>query len=117
IVAINKIDKPEANPDRVKQELADRGLLWEGWGGETVMVEVSAKKHQGLKELLELIILSADLLELKANPTRLASGVVLEAILDRGRGSVATLLVQQGTMRVSDPFIVGEVFGRVRAMF
>ena len=117
IVAINKIDKPEANPDRVKQELADRGLLWEGWGGETVMVEVSAKKKQGLETLLELIILSADLLELKANPDRLASGVVLEAKLDRGRGSVATLLVQQGTMRIGDPFIVGEVFGRVRAMF
>ncbi len=117
IVAINKVDKAEANPDRVKQGLADRGLLWEGWGGDTVMVEVSAKQRTGLKELLELIILSADLLELKANPDRLASGVVLEAKLDRGRGSVATLLVQQGTMKVGDPFIVGEVFGRVRAMF
>jgi translation initiation factor IF-2 len=117
IVAINKIDKPEANPDRVKQELANRGLQWEGWGGDTVMVEVSAKKHQNLDTLLELIILSSDLLELKANPDRLASGVVLEAKLDRGRGSVATVLVQQGTLKVGDPFIVGEVFGRVRAMF
>jgi translation initiation factor IF-2 len=117
IVAINKIDKPEANPDRVKQELANRGLQWEGWGGDTVMVEVSAKKKQNLDSLLELIILSSDLLELKANPDRLASGVVLEAKLDRGRGSVATVLVQQGTMKVGDPFIVGEVFGRVRAMF
>ncbi|MBI3651779.1 MAG: translation initiation factor IF-2 [Acidobacteria bacterium] len=117
IVAINKIDKPEANPDRVKQELATRGLQWEGWGGDTVMVEVSAKKKQNLDALLELIILSSDLLELKANPDRLASGVVLESKLDRGRGSVATVLVQQGTMRVGDPFIVGEVFGRVRAMF
>ncbi len=117
IVAINKIDKPEANPDRVKQELATRGLQWEGWGGDTVMVEVSAKKHQNLDSLLELIILSSDLLELKANPARLASGVVLEAKLDRGRGSVATVLVQQGTLKVGDPFIVGEVFGRVRAMF
>jgi translation initiation factor IF-2 len=117
IVAINKIDKPEANPDRVKQELATRGLQWEGWGGDTVMVEVSAKKQQNLDSLLELIILSSDLLELKANPDRLASGVVLEAKLDRGRGSVATVLVQQGTLKVGDPFIVGEVFGRVRAMF
>ena len=117
IVAINKVDKPEANPDRVKQELATRGLQWEGWGGDTVMVEVSAKKHQNLDSLLELIILSSDLLELKANPDRLASGVVLEAKLDRGRGSVATVLVQQGTLKVGDPFIVGEVFGRVRAMF
>jgi translation initiation factor IF-2 len=117
IVAINKIDKPEANPDRVKQELATRGLQWEGWGGDTVMVEVSAKQKHNLDSLLELIILSSDLLELKANPDRLASGVVLEAKLDRGRGSVATVLVQQGTMKVGDPFIVGEVFGRVRAMF
>jgi translation initiation factor IF-2 len=117
IVAINKIDKPEANPDRVKQELATRGLQWEGWGGDTVMVEVSAKKRQNLDTLLELIILSSDLLELKANPDRLASGVVLESKLDRGRGSVATVLVQQGTLKVGDPFIVGEVFGRVRAMF
>jgi translation initiation factor IF-2 len=117
VVAINKIDKPDAQPDRVKQELSDRGLLWEGWGGDTVMVEVSAKKQQNLDSLLEMIILNADLLELKANPDRLASGVVLEAKLDRGRGPVATVLVQQGSLRVGDPFIVGQVFGRVRAMF
>ena len=117
IVAINKIDKAEANPDRVKQELANRGLQWEGWGGDTVMVEVSAKQKQNLDSLLEMIILSADLLELKGNPDRLASGVVLEAKLDRGRGSVATVLVQQGSLKVGDPYIVGEVFGRVRAMF
>ncbi|HET8677878.1 MAG TPA: translation initiation factor IF-2 N-terminal domain-containing protein, partial [Blastocatellia bacterium] len=92
VVAINKVDKPDAQPDRVKQELSDRGLLWEGWGGDTVMVEVSAKKQQNLDSLLEMIILNADLLELKANPDRLASGVVLEAKLDRGRGPVATVL-------------------------
>ncbi|HJQ70171.1 MAG TPA: translation initiation factor IF-2 [Blastocatellia bacterium] len=117
VVAINKVDKPDAQPDRVKQELSDRGLLWEGWGGDTVMVEVSAKRQQNLDSLLEMITLNADLLELKSNPDRLASGVVLEAKLDRGRGPVATVLVQQGTLRVGDPFIVGQVFGRVRALF
>lgn len=117
LVAINKIDKPEAQLDRVKQQLADRGLLWDQWGGDTVMVEVSAKKQQNLDSLLEMILLTSDLLELKANPDRLASGVVLEAKLDRGRGAVATLLVQQGTLKVGDPFIAGQVFGRVRAMF
>jgi translation initiation factor IF-2 len=117
IVAINKVDKPDANPDRVKQELADRGLLWDGWGGDTVMVEVSAKKRMNLDSLLEMIILTSDLLELKANPDRLASGVVLEAKLDRGRGAVATVLVQQGTIKVGDAFIAGQIFGRVRAMF
>jgi translation initiation factor IF-2 len=117
LVAINKIDKAEAQLDRVKQQLADRGLLWDKWGGDTVMVEVSAKKQQNLDALLEMILLTSDLLELKANPDRLASGVVLEAKLDRGRGAVATLLVQQGTLKVGDPFIAGQVFGRVRAMF
>ncbi|MEK6324119.1 MAG: translation initiation factor IF-2 [Acidobacteriota bacterium] len=117
LVAINKIDKPDAQLDRVKQQLADRGLLWDQWGGETVMVEVSAKKQQNLDSLLEMILLTSDVLELKANPDRLASGVVLEAKLDRGRGAVATLLVQQGTLKVGDPFIAGQVFGRVRAMF
>jgi translation initiation factor IF-2 len=117
LVAINKIDKAEAQIDRVKQQLADRGLQWDGWGGDTVMVEVSAKKQQNLDALLEMILLTSDLLELKANPDRLASGVVLEAKLDRGRGAVATLLVQQGTLKVGDPFIAGQVFGRVRAMF
>lgn len=117
LVAVNKVDKPESQPDRVKQQLADRGLLWDQWGGDTVMVEVSAKKQQNLDSLLEMILLTSDLLELKANPDRLASGVVLEAKLDRGRGAVATALVQQGTLRVGDPFIAGQVFGRVRAMF
>ncbi|HKQ09189.1 MAG TPA: translation initiation factor IF-2 [Blastocatellia bacterium] len=117
VVAINKIDKPDANPDRVKQELADRGLLWEGWGGDTVMVEVSAKQRTNIKGLLEMILITSDLLELKANADRLASGVVLEAKLDRGRGAVATVLVQQGTIKVGDPFIAGQIFGRVRAMF
>jgi translation initiation factor IF-2 len=117
IVAINKIDKPDANPDRVKQELAQQGLSPLEWGGETEMVLVSAKKRQNLDTLLETILLTSDILNLRASPTRLASGVVLEAKLDRGRGSVATVLVQQGTLRIHEPFIVGQIFGRVRAMF
>lgn len=117
VVAINKIDRPDANPDRVKQELANHGLQPVEWGGETEMVQVSAKRRENLDTLLETILLTADILNLKASPTRLASGVVLEAKLDRGRGSVATVLVQQGTLRVHDPFIVGQIFGRVRAMF
>lgn len=117
VVAINKIDRPDANPDRVKQELANQGLQPVEWGGDTEMVQVSAKKRENLETLLETILLTADLLNLKASPTRLASGVVLEAKLDRGRGSVATVLVQQGTLNTHDPFIVGQIFGRVRAMF
>jgi translation initiation factor IF-2 len=117
IVAINKIDKPDANPDRVKQELAQQGLSPLEWGGETEMVAVSAKKRQNLETLLETILLTSDILNLRASPTRLASGVVLEAKLDRGRGAVATVLVQQGTLRTHDPFIVGQISGRVRAMF
>src|SRR5262245_3628083 len=117
IVAINKIDKPDANPDRVKQELAQQGLSPLEWGGETEMVQVSAKKHQNLDTLLETVLLTSDILNLRASPTRLASGVVLEAKLDRGRGAVATALVQQGTFRIHEPFIVGQMFGRVRAMF
>jgi translation initiation factor IF-2 len=117
VVAINKIDKPDANPDRVRQELAQQGLNAVAWGGETEMVEVSAKKKQNLDTLLETILLTSDILDLRASTTRLASGVVLEAKLDRGRGSVATALVQQGTLRVGDPFIVGQIFGKVRAMF
>ncbi len=117
IVAINKIDKPEAQPDRIKQQLSDRGLLWDQWGGDTVMVPVSAKTKQGLDELLEMIILTADLQDLKANPARPAMGSVLEAKLDRGRGPVATVLVRNGTLKVGDYFIVGSVFGRVRAMY
>jgi translation initiation factor IF-2 len=117
VVAINKIDRPDANPDRVKQELATQGLQPVEWGGETEMVLVSAKRRENLDNLLETILLTADILDLKASPTRLASGVVLEAKLDRGRGSVATVLVQQGTLRIGDPFIVGQIFGKVRAMF
>jgi translation initiation factor IF-2 len=117
VVAINKVDKPDANPDRVRQELAQQGLNPVAWGGETEMVEVSAKKKQNLETLLETILLTSDILDLRASTTRLASGVVLEAKLDRGRGSVATALVQQGTLRVGDPFIVGQIFGKVRAMF
>ena len=117
VVAINKVDKPDANPDRVKQELSNHGLQPVEWGGETEMVQVSAKKRENLETLLETILLTADILNLRASPTRLASGVVLEAKLDRGRGSVATVLVQQGTLRVGDPFIVGQIFGKVRAMF
>jgi translation initiation factor IF-2 len=116
IVAINKIDKPEAQPERIKQQLADRGLLAEDWGGDVVMVPVSAKMKQNLDLLLEMILLVADLQDLKANPNRPAMGSVLEAKLDRGRGPVATVLVSNGTLRVGDYFICGAVFGRVRAM-
>ncbi|MEN3327324.1 MAG: translation initiation factor [Acidobacteriota bacterium] len=117
IVAINKIDKPDANPDRVKQELAQQGLSPLEWGGETEMVQVSAKKRQNLETLLETILLTSDILNLRASSTRLASGVVLEAKLDRGRGAVATVLVQQGTLKIHEPFIVGQISGKVRAMF
>ena len=116
VVAINKIDKPGANPDNVKRELAELDLVPEDWGGTTVMVPVSAKKRQNLDQLLEMILLSTDILELKANPKRSASGTVLEAKLDRGRGPVATVLVQDGTLSVGDNFIAGPVVGtRARA--
>ena len=117
IVAINKIDKPDANPDRVRQELSQQGLSPIDWGGDTEMVQVSAKKRQNLDTLLETILLTSDILNLRASPTRLASGVVLEAKLDRGRGAVATVLVQQGTLKIHEPFIVGQISGKVRAMF
>jgi translation initiation factor IF-2 len=117
VVAINKIDKPDANPDRVRQELAKHGLSPVEWGGDTEMVQVSAKKRENLETLLETILLTSDILNLRASATRLASGVVLEAKLDRGRGAVATVLVQQGTLHIHEPFIVGQIFGRVRAMF
>jgi translation initiation factor IF-2 len=116
VVAINKIDKPGANPDNVKRELAEIGLVPEDWGGQIVMVPVSAKKRQNLDQLLEMILLSTDILELKANATRSASGTVLEAKLDRGRGPVATVLVQDGTLKVGDNFIAGPVVGKVRAL-
>jgi translation initiation factor IF-2 len=117
IVAVNKIDKPEALPDRVKKQLGDRGLLPEEWGGTTVFVDVSAKKKTNLNLLMEMICLTADLQELKAVPGRAASGVVLEAKLDRGRGPVGTILVQNGTLHTGDNFVVGNVYGKVRAMF
>jgi translation initiation factor IF-2 len=116
LVAINKIDKPDANADRVKKELADLGLVPEQWGGQTVMVEVSAKKKQNLELLLEMILLVTEMSELKANPKRSASGTVLEAKLDKGRGPVATILVQDGTLRVGDTFIAGTIVGKVRAL-
>ncbi|MEX2263103.1 MAG: translation initiation factor IF-2 [Bryobacteraceae bacterium] len=116
IVAINKIDKGDAQPDRVKQQLSDRGLLAEDWGGDTVMVPVSARQRTNIDLLLEMILLVADLQDLKANPGRPAMGSVLESQLDRGRGPVATVLVGNGTLRVGDFFICGSVFGRVRAM-
>jgi translation initiation factor IF-2 len=117
IVAVNKVDKPEAMPDRVKKQLADRGLMPEDWGGTTVFVDVSAKKKTNLNLLMEMICLVADLQELKATPERAASGVVLEAKLDRGRGPVATVLVQNGTLHNGDNFVVGDVYGKIRAMF
>jgi len=117
IVAVNKIDKPEAMPDRVKKQLGDRGLLPEDWGGKTVFVDVSAKKKTNLNLLLEMICLTADLQELKAVPGRAANGLVLEAKLDRGRGPVGTILVQNGTLHTGDNFVVGNVYGKVRAMF
>jgi len=116
IVAVNKIDKPDALPDRVKKQLADRGLMPEDWGGTTVFVDVSAKQKTNLNLLMEMICLVADLQELKANPDRPATGVVLEAKLDRGRGPVATVLVQNGTLHTGDNFVVGNVYGKVRAM-
>ncbi len=117
VVAVNKIDKPDAMPERVKKQLADRGLMPEDWGGQTVFVDVSAKQKKNLNLLMEMICLVADLQELKATPDRPATGVVVEAKLDRGRGNVATILVQNGTLRVGDYFVVGNVYGRVRAMF
>jgi translation initiation factor IF-2 len=117
IVAVNKIDKPDAQPERVKRQLADRALMAEEWGGDTVMVEVSAKQKTNLPKLLEMILLVADLRELKANPQAPASGTVLESRVDRGRGPVATMLVQNGTLHAGDVFICGAVFGKVRAMF
>ena len=117
VVAINKIDKPGAQLDRVKQQLSDRGMLAEDWGGDVVMVPVSAKAKQNLELLLEMILLVADIQDLKANPARPALGTVLEAKLDKGRGPVATMLVRNGTLRVGDQFICGALFSKVRAMF
>ncbi|AKP46906.1 MULTISPECIES: translation initiation factor IF-2 [Bacillus] len=116
IVAVNKIDKPSANPDRVMQELTEYGLVPEDWGGDTIFVPISALTGEGIDNLLEMILLVSEVEELKANPNRLALGTVIEAQLDKGRGPVATLLVQNGTLHVGDPIVVGNTYGRVRAM-
>lgn len=116
IVAVNKIDKPTANPDRVMQELSEHGLISEAWGGDTIFVNISAKFGQGIDELLEMILLVAEVQELKANPDRMAIGSVIEARLDKTKGPISTILVQQGTLKIGDPIVVGSTFGRVRAM-
>jgi translation initiation factor IF-2 len=116
IVAVNKIDKPDADLERVKRELANHGLAAEDWGGDTSIVAVSAKTQQGIPDLLEMILLQADVLELNANPAKLARGVIIEAKLERGRGPVATVLIQEGTLHAGDPFVCGTQYGRVRAM-
>jgi translation initiation factor IF-2 len=117
IVAVNKVDKADANPDRVKQELVNHGLVPEEWGGQTIFVNTSAKKGTGVEQLLEMTALQAEVMELKANPNRAARGVVVEAKLDRGRGPVATVLIQQGTLHEGDIVVVGQHYGKVRAMF
>ena len=116
IVAVNKIDKQNANIDKVLKELAELGLVPEQWGGSTLLAKISAKKNTGIKELLELIILQAEMLELKANPDMRASGIIIESELDKGQGPVGTVIIQEGTLKIQDPFIAGTMFGRVRAM-
>jgi translation initiation factor IF-2 len=116
IVAINKIDKQNANPDKVTKELADSGLVPEEWGGTTLYAKISAKKKEGIKELLELIILQSEMLELKANSDKIAKGIIIESELDKGQGPVGTVIIQEGTLKIQDPFIAGTMFGRVRAM-
>ena len=116
IVAVNKIDKPTANPDKVKQELTEQGLVWEEWGGDTIIAHVSAKTQEGIDELLEMVLLVADMQELKANPDRLAKGTIIEAKLDKTRGPVASILVQNGTLHVGNTIVAGTAYGRVRAM-
>ncbi len=117
IVAINKIDRENANPQKIMQELTEYELLPEEWGGDTVVVPVSAKTGEGIDKLLEMILLVAEVLELKANPNRLAKGTIVEAELDKGRGPVATVLVENGTLKVGDTIIAGTAYGRVRVMF
>jgi translation initiation factor IF-2 len=116
VVAINKMDKPNVNPEKVKKDLSEYGLIPEKWGGTTLFAEVSAKQKMGIKELLELILLQAEVLELKANPDKPARGTIVEAKLDKGRGPVATVLVQEGTLKSGDPFVAGAHHGRVRTM-
>jgi len=117
VIAINKIDKPNANPEATKQQLAQHGVLIESWGGKFQAAEISAKTGAGIDHLLELILLEAELLDLKANPNRMAKGAVVEAELDKGKGPVATVLVQNGTLKVGDAFIAGHNWGKVRAMY
>lgn len=117
IVAINKMDRPGANPDRVKQQLSEQNLIPEDWGGDTICVPISALNNEGIDDLLEMVLLVAEMKELKANPDRPAQGIVVEAELDKNRGPVATILVQTGTLRTGDSVVVGTVYGRVRAMF
>ena len=117
VIAINKVDKPGANPEKIKQQLADRNVLVEDWGGEYQCVEISAKTGQGVSDLLERILLEAELLDLKANPNRRAKGVVIESRLDKGRGAIATVLIQDGTLKIGDNFVAGHNYGRVRALF
>ena len=116
IVAVNKIDKPTANPERVMTALSERGVLAEAWGGDVPFVNVSALKNQGIDELLDVVELVAEIGELKANPNRLAIGTVIESRLDRGRGPVATIIVEQGTLKVGDNFVIGTTFGRIRTI-
>ena len=116
IVAVNKIDRPDANLEKVKRGMSEYGLAAEDWGGDTVFAPVSAKTHEGIPHLLEMLLLQADILELKANPEKLARGTIIEAKLDRGRGPVATVLVQEGTLRGGDAFVCGVFYGKVRAM-
>ena len=116
IVAINKMDRPGANPDHVKQQLAEHELIPEDWGGDTIMVPVSAHQKTGIPELLEMILLVAEMQELKANPNLPAHGTIIEAQLDKGRGPVATVLVQRGTLSIGDTIIAGTAYGKVRAM-
>jgi len=116
IVAVNKIDRPNAQPDKVKQELTEQGLVPEDWGGDTIFVHISALKNENIDELLEMVLLVAEIEEIKANPNRLAEGIIIESELDKGRGPVATVLIKNGTMNIGDPILAGPVSGRVRAM-
>ncbi len=116
VVAVNKIDKPEANPQRVRTQLSDYGIIPEEWGGQNIFVDISAKKRIGIEDLLEMILLQAEIMELKANPNKPARGTIIESRLDKGRGPVATVIVQNGTLRVGDAFVAGTTYGKVRAL-
>src|SRR5207302_1186543 len=116
IVAVNKIDKANAQPERIRQQISEHGLIPEAWGGETIFVDLSARTKQGIDQLLQMIALQAEVLELKANPRKLAHGTVIEAKLDRNRGPMATILVQDGTLKLGDTVVAGEFVGKVRAM-